>query len=262
MTTVTVSRDLDRVLRALRLGQMARTLPERAVLAKQQHQSHLGFLEVVLSDEVARRDTKSASERARKAGLDRHMRLEAWEELSDITYDRTLWSDLVKLDLASTACNIIVLGPVGVGKTHLATALGHIAVRRRVATCFYRADRLFNLFKAARLDNTLEAEYRRLSTTKLLIVDDLALRAMDATATNDFYELVVGRHQRYPTIWTSNRDPAEWIGLMADTLLAQAAIDRVTAGAHVLIIDGPSYRQRGRRGQTRVVDTSGEDHHG
>jgi len=262
MTTITVSRDLDRLLRALRLGQMAPILPERAVLAKQRNQSHLGFLEMVLADELARRDTKSADERARKAGLDRSMRLEAWEELGDITYDRALWSDLVGLDLTGTASNIIILGPVGVGKTHLATALGHIAVRRRIPTCFYRADKLFNLLKAARLDNTVEAELRRLSTIKLLIVDDLALRAMDPIATNDFYELVVGRHQKHSTIWTSNRDPAEWVGLMADTLLAQAAIDRATQAAHVLIVDGPSYRQRGRTIRTQTIDKNKEDHHG
>jgi DNA replication protein DnaC len=190
------------------------------------------------------------------------MRLDTWHELSDITYDRALWGDLTALDLSQQAGDVIILGPVGVGKTHLATALGHIAIRRRVPTAFYRADQLFNLFKAARLDNSLETEYRRLSTIKLLIIDDFALRAMDPMATNDFYELAVARHRKHTTIWTSNRDPAEWIALMADTLLAQAAIDRVTANAHTMIIDGPSYRQRQPRKPTKTIDTNKKDNHG
>ena len=67
---------------------------------------------------------------------------------------------------------------------------------------------------------------------------------LDATETNDFYELVVERHRRASTIVTSNREPAEWMSMMNDALLAQSAIDRLTSGAHTLIIEGPSYRQR------------------
>ena len=93
---------------------------------------------------------------------------------------------------------------------------------------------------------TLDAEVRRLTSIDLLIVDDFALRALDATQTNDFYEIVVERHRRVPTIWVSNREPAEWLGLTTDALLAQSAIDRLTSGAHTLVVEGPSYRQRGR----------------
>jgi len=133
-----------------------------------------------------------------------------------------------------------------VGKTHLATALGHIAIRRRLTVAFHRADKLFTRLRAARLDNTLEAEIRRITSVDLLIVDDFALRPLDATQTNDFYEIVVERHRRAPTIWVSNREPSEWLTMTTDALLAQSAIDRLTSGAHTLIIEGPSYRQRGR----------------
>jgi DNA replication protein DnaC len=78
----------------------------------------------------------------------------------------------------------------------------------------------------------------------LLILDDFALKPLDATETNDFYELVVDRHRRASTIVTSNREPAEWLSLMSDALLAQSAVDRLTSGAHTLVIEGPSYRQR------------------
>ena len=107
-----------------------------------------------------------------------------------------------------------------------------------------RADKLFTRLRAARLDNTLDAELRKLARVDLLILDDFALRPLDATETNDFYELVVERHRRASTIVTSNREPAEWLTMMSDALLAQSAVDRLTSGAHTLIIEGPSYRQR------------------
>ena len=131
----------------------------------------------------------------------------------------------------------------GVGKTHLACALGHIAIRRRRGVHMARADKLFKRLKAARLDNTPDYEMRRLATTEMLIIDDLALQPLDRTSTTDFYELCVERHQRAATIVTSNRTPDEWLTMMADPLLAQSAVDRLVSTAHELIIEGPSYRQ-------------------
>lgn len=244
LVTDPISPDLDRVLRALKLSGIKHTLPERIALARTSKLSHTQFLELILTDEVARRETTSARLRATKAGLDLTMRLETWDPLDDLTYDRQLWGDLTTLTFTQGANNVIILGPVGVGKTHLATALGHTAIRRRIPTLFTRADKLFTRLRAARLDNTLDAEIRRLATTKLLIIDDFALRPLDPVQTNDFYELVIERHHKTPTIWTSNREPAEWQAMTADTLLAQSAIDRLTSGAHTLIIEGPSYRQR------------------
>jgi DNA replication protein DnaC len=141
---------------------------------------------------------------------------------------------------------------VGVGKTHLATALGHIAVRRRIPTLMLRADAMFKRLKASRLDNSTETEMRRLAQTRLLIIDDFALQPMDATATADFYELVVARHQKASTVLTSNRSPDEWLAIMTDPLLAQSAVDRLTSTAHELVIEGQSYRRR----QKPSVDTT------
>ena len=137
-----------------------------------------------------------------------------------------------------------VLGPVGVRKTHLVTALGHIAVRRRVPTLMLRADAMFKRLKASRLDNSTEAEMRRLAQVRLLLIDDFALQPMDATETTDFYELVVARHHKPATGLTSNRGPDEWLAMMSDPLLAQSAIDRLTSTAHELVVEGQSYRRR------------------
>lgn len=253
-----VGTDLMRTLKALKLGQMTQTLPERLALARQRKMGHAAFLQLILDDEITRRESRSAMLRARTAGLDPTMRLESWDELDDLTYDRTLLSDLTSLRFTEAGNGVLLLGPVGVGKTHLATALGHIAIRRRLTVHASRADKLFTRLRAARLDNTLEAEFRKLARVDVLILDDFALRPLDATQTNDFYELVVERHRRASTIVTSNREPSEWLTMTSDALLAQSAVDRLTSGAHTLVIEGPSYRQRDthRRG---ALDTKEQD---
>jgi DNA replication protein DnaC len=244
VVTDPISTDLKKVMRQLKLSPMLDTLPDRLTLARQQHLSHVAFLELVLADEATRRDTTSAARRARAAGLDPAMRLDTWDEDAAVRYDQTLWTDLTSLRFLDAAHGAVILGAVGVGKTHLATALGHIAVRRRIPTLMLRADAMFKRLRASRLDNSTEAEMRRLAQVRLLIIDDFALQPLDATATADFYELVVARHQRNATIVTSNRGPDEWLTVMTDAMLAESAVDRLTSTAHELIVEGPSYRQR------------------
>jgi DNA replication protein DnaC len=253
-----VGADLLRLLKTLKLGALADTLPERAALARQHKLSHIGFLETLLADEVSRRESRSAALRAAKAGLDPNMRFDTWTAQTDLRYDRTLLGDLTSLRFLDAGQSAIILGPVGVGKTHLATSLGHMAIRRRHTVLFGRADKLFTRLRAARLDNTVDAEIRRLAATDVLIIDDFALRPLDATETSDFYEIIVERHRAKTTIVTSNREPAEWLTMTADTLLAQSAIDRLTATAHTLVIEGPSYRQRTRPGK---LDPNHPDEH-
>ena len=169
--TATVDPDLAATLRRLKLGQIIDTLPERLALAKANKLSHAEFLQIVLADEVTRRDTTSASRRARTAGLDPSMILQRWDTTANVTYDRHVFDELCSLRFVDTANNAIVMGPVGVGKTFLATALGNIAVRRRRSVHFERADQLFKRLRIARLDNSHDAELRKLLRVDLLIID-------------------------------------------------------------------------------------------
>jgi DNA replication protein DnaC len=238
--------DLKKLMRALKLGRMLDTLPERLALAKQQSLPYADFLSLVFADEVERRDRTSADLRSRTAKLDPAMRLESFSSDSPVRYDTQLWNELCSLRFLDDARGALILGPVGVGKTHLATSLGHIAVRRRHTVKFLRADQMFRTLKAARLDNSVEVEMRALARVDVLIIDDFALQAMDAMQTSDFYELIVERHQRASTILTSNRDASEWIGAMSDPLLAQSAVDRLVSTSYELVIEGESYRRRQR----------------
>jgi DNA replication protein DnaC len=241
-----IDADLKALLRRVKLGRMLDTLPERLALARAESLPHADFLSLLLSDEVERRDRSSAELRARAAKLGAGMRLDTFSTDTGAVFDRELWNELCSLRFLDDARGALILGPVGVGKTHLATALGHIAVRRRRSVLFSRADQLFRHLKAARLDNSIEAEMRRLTRFDLLILDDFALQAMDHIETADFYELIVERHHKTATIVTSNRDPSEWIALMSDPLLAQSAVDRLVATTYELVIEGESYRRRQR----------------
>ena len=129
--TDTISLELRQTLRRLKLGPILETLPERLILARQQKLPHQDFLELVLSDEVSRRDRVSGDYRARIAQLDPAMRLEVWDPQTEVHFDRQLWSELCSLRFLEDAFPVIIMGPVRVGKTMLANCLGHIACRRR-----------------------------------------------------------------------------------------------------------------------------------
>jgi DNA replication protein DnaC len=241
--TPSVSPELKALMRKLKLGQLLDTLPERLALAKSHDLTHAAFLEQLFSDEAMRRDADSAGRRARAARLDPHMVLEAWDEDAKITYDHAVWSELISMRFVDQGRNAFILGPVGVGKTFLATALGHIACRRRIGVHFERAEKLHKRLKAARLDASYEVEMRKLIGVDLLIIDDFALANLDATETAEIYEICVERHHAAATVLTSNRDPSEWLAVMADPLLAQSAVDRLKSAAWELVIEGESYRQ-------------------
>jgi DNA replication protein DnaC len=240
----TVSPELRGLLRRVKLGKLLDTLPERLALAKTNQLGHSEFLELLLADEVTRRDTAGAALRARTAGLDPTMTIDRWDPTTNVSFDQATWAELSSLRFVDADHNAVIMGPVGVGKTFLATALGHAAIRRRHSVWFERTDTMLKRLKASRLDNSHDAEVRKLLRVDLLILDDFALSAMDHIDTAEVYELIVERHRTASTVVTSNRDPAEWIALMADPLLAQSAIDRLQSAAHELILEGESYRRR------------------
>lgn len=253
-TMAIVTPELKALLRRVKLGRCLDTLPERLALAHTGGMGHAEFLELVLADEVSRRENSSADRRARTAGLDAAMTLDRWDDTAKITYDRATWTELCSLRFVDAGHNAVIMGPVGVGKTFLATALGHAAVRRRYSVHFERCDRLLKRLRASRLDNSHDVEIRKLLRVDLLLIDDFALQPMDSVDTADIYELIVERHRTAATVVTSNREPVEWLGLMADPLLAQSAIDRLQSAAHELVLDGESYRHRQKPTNQQPLD--------
>jgi DNA replication protein DnaC len=244
MTPDPISADLKAVLRRLKLSRLLDTLPERLVLARQQKLPPQDFLLLVLGDEVTRRDTAAVTLRVQQARLDPAMHLEAWDATAKVTYDQALLNELVSLRFLEAHTHVTIVGPVGVGKTFLAHALGHIACRRGARVLAIRTDQMLKTLTHARLDHTYEAEVRKLLAVDLLILDDFALDALSATESRDLYDILTERHRAGSVIVTSNRAPDEWLATFADPVRAQSAIDRFTSNAYDLVIDGESYRRR------------------
>ena len=239
-----IGTDLRSVLKRLKLSPILDTLPERLLAARQQAIPHQDFLLNILHDEVARRDSQATSLRARRAQLQIDCRLELWDQTAAVTYDQSLLAELATMRFLEACNNVAIVGPVGVGKTFLAHALGHIACRHGRAVVATRADRLLKTLKQARVDHSYDAELRRLVATDLLIVDDFGLDLMDPIESRDAYDIFVERHRAGSMIVTSNRGPDEWLATFADPVRAQGAIDRFTSTAYDFVIEGESYRQR------------------
>lgn len=243
-TTPTVNPELVAALKRLKLGHIAATLPERLVLADKQEMTFDDLLLLVLTDEITRRDSTAADNRARNAGLDPGMRLELWDKSAKVSFDKRLLAELTSLRFLEAQRHIVVLGPVGVGKTFVSQALGHIACRHGYHVRFIRADEMLRALRQSRFDNSRDAEMAALTSVDMLIVDDFALEPMSKDESRDVYQLFLERTGRGSMIVTSNRDTAEWLAMFDDVLLAQSAVDRFKNAAYDFVIEGESYRPR------------------
>jgi DNA replication protein DnaC len=236
--------ELVTALKRLRLGRIAETLPERLVLADKQEMTFDDLLLLVLTDEITRRDNTAADVRARTARLDPAMRLELWDKTAKVTFDKRMLAELASLRFLEGHRHVVVLGPVGVGKTFVAQALGHIACHHGYQVRFTRADEMLRTLRQSRLDNSRDAEMIALTSVDLLILDDFALEPMSKEESKDIYQLFLERTGRASMIVSSNRDTAEWLAMFDDVLLAQSAVDRFKNTAYDFVIEGESYRSR------------------
>jgi DNA replication protein DnaC len=235
---------LKTVLKRLRLSGILHTLPDRIAYAKKTKLPYQDLLELVLQDEIDRRDHKGLKMRLEQAQFTEEQTFENFDWDAPVTFDRDRVRDLFGLGFLQRHEDVIFMGQVGVGKTFLASALGHSACRAGKKVLFMRADSLLKELHQSRADHTTDKVLRRLIAFDLLIVDDFGLRPLDRVQSNDIYEVLIERHKRSSTILTSNRTVDEWIPLFADPILAQSALDRLAHNAHQVIIEGDTYRKR------------------
>jgi len=235
---------LKTVLKRLRLSGILHTLPDRIAYAKKTKLPYQDLLELVLQDEIDRRDHKGLKVRLEQAQFTEEQTFENFDWDAPVTFDRDRVRDLFGLGFLQRNEDVIFMGQVGVGKTFLASALGHSACRAGKKVLFIRADSLLKELHQSRVDHTTDKVLRRIITLDLLIVDDFGLRHLDQVQSNDIYEVLIERHKRSSTILTSNRTVDEWIPLFADPILAQSALDRLAHNAHQVVIEGDTYRKR------------------
>jgi len=236
--------ELKTILKHLRLSGVLSTLSDRVSYATGSKLTYLEFLELVLSDELGRRQQGALTRRLQHArvSLDQVMERFDWE--AAVTLDKNRIKGLMNLEFIDRKENIILTGPVGVGKTFLANALAHAACRGNKNVVVHKAAKMFKTLYAARADNSLDRELMKLVSPDLLVIDDFGLERLMPNQAHDFYEIVSERYERGSTIITSNRHVDEWTGLFEDPILANSALDRLAHNGHQLVIEGESYRRK------------------
>jgi len=234
-------------LKRLRLSGILETLDIRNQQAIDEKWSYIEFLSRLMEDEVERRDQKQLALRIRRSTVNTTKTLETFDFSFNPTINRQQVLDLAGCLYVQQKRNVIICGPTGVGKSHLAHALGHEACRRGYHVLCTSTHHMLSQLKAGRADDTYQRRLQNYLKPDLLIIDDFGLKPLHPPSPEDLYDIISQRYEQGSILLTSNRSPAEWYDLFNDPLLASAALDRLLHAAHTVVITGDSFRTQGRR---------------
>jgi DNA replication protein DnaC len=240
---------LETTLRSLALSGMLDTLEVRLSQAEAGELGHVEFLQTLCEDELARRDAAGIARRVRAAHFEQSCALEDYDFSFNPKIPAARIRDLATLRFVEAGESVVLHGPVGVGKSMIAQALGHQACRRGYAVAFTKTSRLLADLAGGHADRTWEARLRRWARPSVLVLDDFAIRAFTPTQSDDLYELITERTGK-TLIATANRAATDWYSLFPNAVVAESILDRVVNSAHHIHMDGKSYRPNARPGAT------------
>ena len=244
-------------LKLLRLSGILETLDARLRQAVDGQWSNLEFLERLLEDELERRRQKQLSLRLRRAAFQPDRTLERFDFSFNHHLNKQLVLELATCQFVARHEPVIIIGPSGVGKSHLAQALGWEACKRGYDVVYTGCGRLLASLAAGRADGSYERRLQAIARPDLLILDDFGLKPLRPPAAEDFYDIINERYERGAILITSNRAVDEFAQIFGDPLLASAGLDRLFDNATVVTITGQSYRARGRARNTDALLTGG-----
>lgn len=242
-------------LKRLRLSGILQTLEARNHQAIDGRWTYVEFLARLLEDEVERRAQKQLALRIRRASINGTKTLEGFNFSFNPSINRQQVLDLASCTYIRQKRNVLICGPTGVGKTHLAQALAHEACRRGYTAFFTNTYRMLQQINGGRADGTLERRVQTYLRPDLLVLDDFGLKPLHPPAPEDLYDVINERYERGSIMLTSNRAVEEWPELFGEPLLASAGLDRLTHKAHLVVITGASFRAHGPRSPQKEVLT-------
>jgi DNA replication protein DnaC len=237
--------ELQRALKQLRLGGMAAVLETRLHQAQTERMAPIDLISCLVSDELNRRSDRLLDRRRKAAAFrDPQKTLDNFDFSFNKKMNRSLVFDLATANFVAKHEDALFMGPPGSGKSHLAQAIGHAAIQQGYRVLYREAHTLINDLADAALDGTRKEQMELFSTIPLLIIDDIGMRKLPATAAEDLLEIVMRRYERTSSLLTSNRPIEDWGKLLGDTAAVTAMLDRLLHHGHVLKCGPRSWRTK------------------
>ena len=250
---------LGYLARALKTPTIGRVWEQLAATARDEGWSHEEYLAAVLQRQVADREANGTSLRIAGAHFPQIKTLEDFSIDYQPSLRRDVLAHLATTTWIAKAENVILLGPPGVGKTHLGIGLGIKACHAGYPVAFNTATGWAARLQTAHRDGRLEHELKRLRRYRLLIIDEVGYLPFDADTANLFFQLIAARYEQGSILVTSNMPFGRWGEIFADDIVASAMIDRLVHHAEVLTLAGDSYRTRARRELLKTPPVPGRD---
>ena len=247
MKTSDVEAEIALLARELKTPVITATFHALAEQARAEAWSHESYLAAVLARQVASRTVNGTRMRVAGAHFPQTKTLEDFTFTHLPSATRDVLAHLATTTFIGRRENAVLLGPPGLGKTHLAIAIGHKACQAGYPVAFASTSSWLHRLAAAHDRNTLDIELRKLNRYRLLIIDEVGYLSLDAAAASLFFQLIASRYETGSVIVTSNLPFSAWGQTLGDDIIAAATIDRLVHHATVIALDGDSYRTRAHR---------------